>query len=207
MEIAYSGVKDLVTRSDAREGFFLSEGEVAASLGVSRTPVREAFRSLEAERLLKIMPNRGAYVPALHDREIVEVMEARELIEVFCAGRVAEAGTDLTATLEEILSEQEGLLDDVEGFILCDRRFHTAIVEAAGHSLFSDVYESLRDRQLRMGVRAVLSQHDRARQALREHRAIADAMAMGDPDGIREAIENHLDRTLATLRLSLGRQG
>lgn len=203
-EIAYAGVKDLVTRADPREEFFLTEGEVAASLGVSRTPVREAFRSLEAERLLRIVPNRGAYVPPLHEREVVEVLEARTMIEVFCAQRVSDAGTDLSAALEELLAEQERLIDDAEPFIACDRRFHTTIVRAAGHSLFGDMYESLRDRQLRMGVQAVRSLPTRAEQVLREHRAIAEALAARDRDRILEAIHSHIDRTLGVLRTSIG---
>lgn len=200
--IAYAGAKELVTRSDARQGFFLSEAELAAKCGVSRTPVRGALSALEAERLLQIVPNRGAYVPPMSDREFVEVMDARILIEVFCARRAARSAAFAASDLESLLTEQELLLDDPEAFIDCDRRFHSTIVAGAGHSIFIGVYDSLRDRQLRMGLGALLAQRERAERVLREHRAIADALAACDDDQISDTIEQHILQTLDALQVS-----
>lgn len=200
--LAYRGAKELVTRSPAGTGFFLTESDLAARLGVSRTPVREALLMLEAEGLLQLVPHRGAYVPAISDREVVEVMEARMLIETFSGQRVAEQGSDIVPALHELLAQQERLLDDVDGFIDCDRAFHCAIVDAAGHHIFSGVYESLRDRQLRMGIRALLSSRARAQQVISEHRAIADALAARDRDLIATTVERHVRETLDALQVA-----
>ncbi len=199
-EIAYAHVKKLVMRSGGEEGFFLSENEIAGALDISRTPVREAFLTLEAEGMLKIMPKRGAYVAPISDREIVELMEARALIETFCARRVVERRVPVTERLEALLREQRDLLSDPEAFIESDRRFHSVIVDAAQHQLFSGVYESLRDRQLRMGVRAVQGEDHRAAQVLAEHARIANAIDAGEPGEIAAAIADHIEQTQRSLR-------
>jgi DNA-binding GntR family transcriptional regulator len=183
-------------------GYFLAEAELAETLGVSRTPIREALLTLDAERLIQLVPNRGAYVPHISDREIGEVMEARALIEVFCAQRALEAGADLQAELHDLLREQESLLDQPEAFIDCDRSFHCSIVNSAGHSVLGSLYESLRDRQLRVGVRALHGQRSRAQQVLSEHRAIADAFAGGDANRLKVTIEDHIEQTLSALAVT-----
>lgn len=197
---AYSHVKHLIIGNELPEGGFLTENQIASDLGISRTPVREAFLRLEAENLIQLVPQKGAFVPPISDRDIEEAMEARQLIEIHCAQKLARDGTSIGPDLAELLDEQEGLTDDIEAFIACDRRFHARIVGAAGNALLARLYESLRDRQLRMGIKAVITGHDRARQVIDEHRAIADAIAQGDPEAARSAIEEHLHETLLTLR-------
>ncbi len=154
---------------------------------------------LEAEGLLQIVPNRGAYVPSISDREVDEVMEARMLIEVFCAQRVAESSIDVTAALSDLLADQERLVHDLDAFMESDRAFHSTIVDAAGHGIFRAVYDALRDRQLRMGVRALLTERGRAEQVLREHHAIADALTARDANRIKQTVEIHIRETLGAL--------
>jgi DNA-binding GntR family transcriptional regulator len=201
--IAYEHVKKLVLgapRNLGGGGFFLSEGEVAGSLGISRTPVREAFLTLEAERLLQLVPGKGAHVAPVSDREAQEVMEARLLIEVFCAERVATVGLQLTEQLHTLIEEQRMVLTDPEAFIEADRRFHSMIVGAARHAVLAQMYESLRDRQLRAGITAVVSRPARAEQVLREHLVIIEALATGDPARVRAGVEEHLQLTMETFR-------
>lgn len=197
---AYSHVKDLIIGNELPEGGFLTENQIASDLGISRTPVREAFLRLEAENLIQLVPQKGAFVPPISDRDVEEAMEARQLIEVHCAQKLARDGTSIAPTLADLLDEQEGLTDDVEAFIACDRRFHARIVGAAGNTMLTRLYEGLRDRQLRMGIKAVVTGRDRARQVIDEHRAIAEAIDQGNPEATRAAIEEHLHETLMTLR-------
>jgi DNA-binding GntR family transcriptional regulator len=161
--------------------------------------VREALLMLEGEGLLRLIPNRGAYVPAISDREIAEVTEARLLVEVFCAQRVAESGPEIAAALQELITAQERLFDDVDAFKECDRSFHRTIVDAADHRIFSGLYESMRDRQRRMGVNALMSNRARAEQVVAEHRAIAAALAARDPESIDAAITTHIRETVHAL--------
>ncbi|URN05793.1 GntR family transcriptional regulator [Actinomadura madurae] len=182
-------------------GVFLSESEVAQAAGTSRTPVREALLRLETEGLLTIVPKKGAYIPPISDGEITAVMEARGLVESWCVRRVVPADAAFLGELERILAEQEALLDDPVGFIDRDRAFHRAIVRQAGNLVLAEFYETLRERQIRMGVRAIASQENRARTVLDEHAAIVRALAEGNAG---EALEAHLASTLAVLRLPGG---
>ena len=201
----YAWLKRHIASLPRHEGVFLTEGQVALQAGASRTPVREALLRLEAEGFLKIVPKKGAYVPAITDAEIEAVMQARALVEDWCVRRVVGTADGLVEELTRLISEQETLIDDPVAFIDCDRQFHRTVVESAGNPVLLDVYESLRDRQIRMGLRAVTSTQDRTRQVLREHQAIVDGLLSLDEAGAVVAVTAHLNNTLAILRLqSLG---
>jgi DNA-binding GntR family transcriptional regulator len=201
-KIAYDHVKAEVLAGKQREGEFLTEEAVAEALGISRTPVREAFVRLEAEQLLELLPRKGALIRPITYREIVEVMEVRQMIEQFAARRLLARGAGIAPALEALLAEQRSLAEagDAEQFIECDRRFHTEIVRAAENALLAETYQSLRDRQLRMGVRAVMASPARTRQVLAEHQQIVLAFGAGDAELAVRAIEEHLRTTLDVLR-------
>lgn len=199
-DVAYEHLKDRIASIQLDDGRFLTEAEIASDLGVSRTPVREAFLRLEGEGLLRLVPKKGAFVPPVSDREMDDVMETRELIEVHCARKVSTDGTDISRDLDRLLAEQGKLTSDVEAFIECDRRFHDLIVDAAGNGLLTDLYHSLRERQLRMGVRAVVGSPHRARQVIDEHRAIARALAARKAREAEDAVRTHLRATLQILK-------
>lgn len=128
-------------------------------------------------------------------------METRSVIETFAAQRVIAKKVSVSDVLEELLEQQVSLAEsrDVEAFIACDRRFHLRIVEATGNKFLTEMYENLRDRQLRMGITAVLTTPERFDQVLREHREIASGLATSDSRKALRAIKNHLDTTLSVL--------
>ncbi len=191
-EVAYDHLKDRIAAINLREGLFLTEAEIASALGVSRTPVREAFLRLDGEGLLQLVPQKGAFVPPVSDKEIADVLESRELIEVHCARRLPKGVVD---ELDAILAQQVALTSDVEAFIACDRSFHERIVDALGNPLLTDFYRTLRDRQMRMGIRAVVNSPHRAEQVIAEHRDIVDAIRGGHQDWIGDAVRAHLRKT------------
>jgi DNA-binding GntR family transcriptional regulator len=135
-------------------------------------------------------------------REIWEVMEVRRMIELFSAGKVVEEKVPIGAELAARLDEQRSLAQrgDAAGFIECDRRFHSEIVRAAGNDLLLELYQRLRDRQLQMGVQAVLRDPRRLDQVLEEHGSIVAGFERGDGDEVSRAIETHLSTTLGALR-------
>src|SRR3954466_11607187 len=100
---AYDHLKQAILDRAYPGGALLSEGEVATAVGVSRTPVREALLRLEAEGLLRLYPKRGALVLPVSPQEISDVLETRELVETFTAGR-ATLGPELVAELSRLLT-------------------------------------------------------------------------------------------------------
>jgi DNA-binding GntR family transcriptional regulator len=192
---AYAYVKERVLDGTYPGGELLSEGEVAEALGVSRTPVREAFLLLEAEGLMRLYPKRGALVVAVSADEIRDVMETRMLVERHAAERVARDGPDISDELRGLLDRQDALLarGDRPGFVEADRRFHRAIVAAAGNAVLTRLYDSLRDRQRRMSATTIARDPATARRFLDEHRRIAAAIERGDAGAAAELVEAHLE--------------
>jgi DNA-binding GntR family transcriptional regulator len=85
-------------------------------------------------------------------------------------------------------------------FIECDREFHRVIVSAGGNPVLADFYETLRDRQLRMGLQAIAESEQRTSNVLLEHRNIIQKLRSGDAEGAAAAMADHLKRTLAALK-------
>ncbi|TDD00021.1 FadR family transcriptional regulator [Nonomuraea deserti] len=125
-------------------------------------------------------------------------MQARGLVEDWCVRRIVPVDASFIAELESIVAEQEALLDDPLGFIDRDNAFHRLLVRQSGNPVLAEFYESLRERQIRMGIRAVASEENRARTVLQEHTAIVRALAAGDAS---DALAAHLASTLTVLRL------
>ncbi|GAB2983396.1 GntR family transcriptional regulator [Amycolatopsis acidiphila] len=200
-ELTYRWLKQHIAELPRDGGTFLTESEVAEAAGTSRTPVREALLRLEAEGFLRIVPKKGAFVPPISDAEVRAVMQARELVEHWCVSRVVPASEQLLVTLRELVAEQEQLIDDPVGFIERDRAFHRAIVQRAENPVLAEFYESLRERQVRMGLRAVASDGNRARTVLAEHSAIVTALGSGDPQQAYDALATHLSSTMVALHL------
>src|ERR1700744_6260369 len=116
-------------------GELISEGEVASALGMSRTPVREAFLRLEAEGLLRLYPQRGALVVPVSSDEARAVIEARLLLEQFAAGKVVGRGSAVCAAVFERLAaelqrqREAAAKSDWQEFLDADRAFHLITLE------------------------------------------------------------------------------
>ncbi|MDL5157779.1 GntR family transcriptional regulator [Actinomycetospora termitidis] len=201
-ERAYQHTKAGILDGTLPGGDLISEGQVAEALAMSRTPVREAFLRLEAEGLLRLFPKRGALVVAVSPAEVEAVLEARELVEghavtKLCAAPEAERAA-VVDRLRDVLTEQRAafVAGDERAFAEGDRRFHTVLVESAGNPILSELYHSLRDRQLRMNLGSMLGHGPaRAQEILGQHEAILAALG---PDRSREAhgrLSEHLDAT------------
>jgi DNA-binding GntR family transcriptional regulator len=196
---AYDHLKQAILDRAYPGGALLSEGEVAAEVGVSRTPVREALLRLETEGLVRLYPKRGALVLPVSPQEVSDVLEARELVETFTAGR-ATLGPALAEELAGLLTamREHSAAGDGREFARADRCFHRAIVAAAGNDILTQLYDSLRDRQLRM-ARLTADDPARAADAIRDHTEILEAVRSGDRRRIRGAIHRHLQTAGAAL--------
>jgi DNA-binding GntR family transcriptional regulator len=192
-DIAYEWVKNFIVTLPREQEVFLNEATLASETGTSRTPVREALLRLEAEGFIKRIPHKGAYVPAISDPDVRALMQARSVVEKWAAAAAGATLEQHFARLQSLIEAQREAQDDTARFIELDTEFHTLMVRAGGNSIIADFYGSLRQRQLRIGVRAVSSGEDRAKKVLEEHQRILEALRDG---GIDEAIDAHLDSTL-----------
>ena len=200
-DIVFAWLKKHVVSLPRTDSTFLTEAEVCRATGMSRTPVREALLRLEADGFLQIVPKKGAFVPPISEREVEAIMQARGLVEDFCVRRAVHLAEFLAPELDRLLAEQEKRQKSPVEFIELDREFHRAILRAADNPILADFYESLRDRQMRMGLHAIAASEQRMDSVLAEHQAIAQGVRSGDADQAAEAMAQHLTKTLAVLCL------
>lgn len=202
-------VKTQVLTGELPGGELISEGDVAGALGMSRTPVREAFLRLEAEGLLRLYPQRGALVVPVSPDEVRAVMEARLVLEQFAAGKVIGRGTAACAAVFERLSTElarqrdAAVAADWRAFVEADRAFHAITLQEAGNAILSGFYASLRDRQMRMIGESALRDPDRVATILKEHGDIAEALRDGDVPRAARAVQTHLAGTVRAIGLSV----
>lgn len=204
---AYVWTRERILDGTFPSGKMISEGEVSDSLGISRTPVREAFLRLESEGMLDLFPKRGALVAPITSLDMRNVMEARLLIEpwaVAIAARLLQRRS-IVASLEGHLATIRNvqLPSELLRYQEEDRSFHEVIVAATENDIVATFYRSLRDRQLRMGAVALVTVQGRAATILAEHQQIVDAIAAGDVDLAVTSVRSHISHTRDALELEL----
>jgi GntR family transcriptional regulator, rspAB operon transcriptional repressor len=183
-------------------GEAVSEKEIAARHGVSRTPVREALLRLADERLIDIVPQSGTFVARIPVAALPEAIMVRKALEQLTAGLAARhAERSDIARLHDLLQTQRrtAAAGDRDRFYEADEAFHAAIADAAG---YPGIW--LLVLQVKMQVdryrRLTLPVAGRMTQVVKEHKKIVAAIEARDPDGAAAAVAEHLDR----LRASIG---
>src|SRR5262245_8636824 len=202
VEEAYRYLKTQIMSAHLPPGASLNELEIAAALGTSRTPVREAIRKLEQEGLAMRYPNRGAIVTKLSMTDVLEIWQLREILEPaacrLAADRIDRAALEgLERALRELRSHAVGP-EAYEAFLQADTGLHGLIVEATGNATLRRVLEMLNERIVQ--VRVVTSPA-RFRHAVDEHLAIVAALKKRDADEAMDAMRLHLANARQSLVL------
>lgn len=198
-EEAYTYIRRRLLEGGYDNGELLSEAKVADGIGVSRTPVREAFLRLEAEGFLKLLPKRGALVVPIGIDDGRNILQARLLLESFAIDKVAATTAariaQLGAELRDLLEAQDAAEPWEASY-----RFHQHLIAFAANPVILDQYERLWGRQLRLSATSVNSP-ERAQQDADEHLFIADALQQCLPGTARQLLEKHLRDVLPHIGL------
>jgi DNA-binding GntR family transcriptional regulator len=174
-----------------------SELQLAASLNISRTPVREALIELSREGIIEVVPQRGFRVRPISKEEEREVFDLRAAIECYVVRRLADAATDKdVAKLTAILDRQERAAGDLVRFLEYDEQFHLTMPELLGLARTRELLNTLRGIMFLAGS-AALALPERTDEVTKEHRKVVKAIAAHDADRAIAAITDHLDRTRA----------
>ncbi|WP_243228742.1 GntR family transcriptional regulator [Microbacterium sp. CIAB417] len=183
----------------------LVERRLAAQLGVSHIPVREALTRLSEERLVVREPRRGARVAELTARDLEEISSLRIVLEQFMATRVqerwnAESAARLGAVVDAMSRAEPG---DIAEVLRQDQLFHATLAELADHRFLDEVSAQLRGR-IAGFLHAANAALDPAEQQqhVHSHQQILDAIASGDPDRARDVIAAHVTAAFARIRLA-----
>lgn len=199
-EIAYADLKARILDGELAGGEMVSEGSIADALGMSRTPVREAFLRLQAEGWMRLYPKRGALVIEVRPHELEDVVEARVLIETDAVRRLVR-DSDRAATIIErltaVIERQRAayVAGDLAALADTDAAFHATIVEAGGNALLADFFTSLSDRQRRMAARSLWRRDDRTEQVLVDHELLIRLIDDGEADAFEMALARHIRNT------------
>ena len=193
---AYERLKQLIQTQVFKPGTFLSERELAARMGMSKTPVRSALERLQTEGFVQISPQQGAVVrePSLH--EIVDMIDLRIALEPYVLRRlVGRLSPQQLQRLRENLKQQEWVVEahDVRRCTQLDADFHLMFCEFLGNQEIVRLMRSLRDRLFRTVLRIFTQDVARIRNSYQEHLAIVDALEVGDGDQAAGLLVTHLE--------------
>ena len=168
----------------------LTESFFADRLGISKSPVREALNALQNEGLLRIEPRKGIYVHRFSAKEITDLYELREALEVF-ATQTVDITNELIEGLQHSLHRTQQLLnhDDKASYIEEDILFHQMIVNSTGNEELSRVHGNIQDK---LWLCRCQTYQLTSTDTPSAHRSITEALASYDRNAAREATQAHI---------------
>ena len=179
----------------------LKEKTIGEELGVSRTPVREALRQLELEGLVTIIPNKGAYVVGISQKDIKDIYEIRSRLEGLCARWATENITkEQLDELEEniFLSDFHASKGNAEQLVELDNRFHEILYIASGSRELRRVLSDFHHYAMRVR-KITLSDKTRAVDSNNEHHQIVEALKKQDADLAEKLANWHIMSTIKNM--------
>jgi DNA-binding GntR family transcriptional regulator len=193
----YAELRSAIIRGELRDGTEVKQAEVAEQLGVSRVPVREAMRRLQAEHLVQGNPFQRLVVTSLTADEVMELVDLREELEVFSLKRAIHSES-LPARLRQARKAATAMRvdQDPESWLEADREFHRLL--NGNTTAVATVIEDVRERVHRYLHSAVAST-ERRDEILKEHENLVACLEAGDEAALEKVIRRHVRGTRGVL--------
>lgn len=200
-ELVFEEIRRSILSGELKPGQRLMEIELADSLGVSRTPVREAIRKLELEGLVSIEVRKGAYVSGISVSEMIDILEVRSVLEGLAAALAAKKITE--EEIKVLLKVSEKFNQSVaenNAIVMNDynNKFHNIIFEATKNKKLIQMANGLQEVVQRFKI-AYFKEYTRAKEIPHEHELIVQAICARDPVSAKEYGQNHVERLTAVL--------
>lgn len=204
-EQVYETLEDEIISGTIAKGQIITENDLSARLGVSRTPVRGALRRLAEEGLVNISPNRRATVIGISIEDLIDTYKIRTRLEGLSSGLAAERMTDeekkkLTEFVE--LSEYYISKKDIEHLKQLDTQFHSMIYRASGNRMLCKILSELH-RNIARYRKLSLNTPGRLEESVAEHREILEAILKGDKELADKLTSRHIEHALDNLTNAL----
>ncbi len=193
-DIVRKELERMILSGELTSGERINEQMLAAKLGVSRGPIREASRALERAGLVTSIINQGSYVREISVEEAQEIYDIRGLLFGFACGRLARTRTDaMVAGLGALCDAMDDAIAraDAERYYELNLDFHKAIESASGHNRLIQLTEAL-VKELHLVRRRTLTSGERMRESNWEHRQLLDAIRNGEEMRARFLAEEHI---------------
>ncbi|KAF1066929.1 MAG: HTH-type transcriptional repressor RspR [Pseudomonas citronellolis] len=196
---AYHHLLDGIRSARYRTGDRLIAEDIAGTLGMSRMPIRGAFKRLAAEGLVTLRPNRGAVVSGLNLEEMREVFEMRGALEGLAirvaVGKINERHL---ATLERLLDDMDAAREDSAEWVVRHRAFHEFLCSLAQRPRLMRQISALYS-VIEPHMHMWLQHGDKPLSAREEHAVIIEALRSGDADHAERVVRDHIEGTVPTL--------
>jgi len=197
----YTALRDAIVAGQLEPGRQISENELAARLGVSRTPIREALQRLREERLVAVVPQYGTFVTHISESAVSDAQFVREALE--CAairGTALRARDQDLGALEAIIRRQDAAREanDSDSFYVLDDELHQLLCDLSGHDIAWSLSQRAKGHLNRIR-RLSMPEPGYMMEMIGEHRAVVAAVAAHDPDEAEQTLRHHLRMVLSTL--------
>lgn len=189
-------LREAILAGEYTPGERIRQDELAERHGASRLPVRDALRMLEAEGLVTLVANTGAWVAAISAEECQEMYQMRERLEPLLLGMNVPLLREADTARLQSLADAMEFTEDVEEFLRLDREFHLSCLEAAPTSVLGDTVRSLWNRTQhyrRAATRLFYSDGDRS--VHHDHQLIVSAIRRRDADEAERVLAGHIRRS------------
>jgi DNA-binding GntR family transcriptional regulator len=193
-DTAYERLKDAIRHQELQPGQALSETYLSRTLGISRTPVREALHQLTQEGLLQVIPGQAVTVAAPSVQGILNIIHIRSLLEPEVARLVAESpAPELVATLRETLAKMQQAAEqgDRAAWSRADDVWHETLATACPNLLLAELMLQMHNRTHGLSV-GTQTTSARILECTVEHRRVFDGIAAQDPPAAERAMRQHI---------------
>ena len=199
----YQALREGILNGKYKRGEMLRELALSKALGVSRTPVREAFCQLQLDGLVKVTPNKSVVVRGFDEKDIYDLYEIRYQVEALAAARAADNMTDdLRGQLKQTYEEEQHITakDDFKKLQDLDSEFHRLIFQGSGSNILQNLLSSLSvfTRKARL---TSLSNPGRSQQVLQEHYKIMTAILEKNSEAARLTMQEHIANAAANFKV------
>ncbi len=187
--LAYESIKNSILEGRLSEGRFTEEA-LSLSLGISKSPIREALNTLHNEGLIRIEPRRGAYLRAFSLKEVQDLYEVREALEVY-AVKSAKITPELLTALEESIERTARFLENRDKIrhIEEDAHFHSLLAGAAANNELSRILKNVQNQIWLCRVQTYELSSSTAAEA---HRLIVESLRQNDHRAAEQAVREHI---------------
>ena len=205
-DVVFNTLRRAILSGELKPGERLMEIHLANRLGVSRTPIREAIRKLELEGLVKIIPNKGAYVTGITRKDVADIYKIRSMLEGMCARWATKYITEKQIEeLEEVLLLSEFHLrkrsdEQADQVTELDGKFHRILYEASNSRILEHVLSDFH-KYVQMARAKSVGEKNRAEKSIQEHREILEAIQKHDGELAERLANRHILNVMKNLHL------
>ena len=192
-DVVFNTLREAILKGELKPGERLMELQLAAKLGVSRTPIREAIRMLEQEGLAVTIPRKGAEVAKMTEKDMEDVLQIREALDELAA-KIA---------CEQISEEQ--LEDNVKKIAEADVKFHDIIYQSTGNPKLVNMLNNLREQMYRYRVE-YLKDENNYPTLMKEHKDIVEGLVRKNKMQVTETMHQHVKNQAVAVKAMIQEQ-